>query len=121
MFSRKNKPKGINRLFCAFENSMNALNWLVKNETAFRQELVLFIALFPIAMVSGVTVLEKILLSGTLVFLVFAEVVNTAIETIVDRIGLEKNELSKLAKDLGSLSVLIALASLLVVWLTILI
>ncbi|CAM3875645.1 diacylglycerol kinase [Rheinheimera salexigens] len=107
-FQPSNKPVGVSRIYLAFKNSSRAFHWLIKNEAAFRQELILL--LFNVVLISvwQITVYEKLLLLCAVLFLLFAEVVNTAIEVTIDRIGYEINPLSGLAKDLGSAAVFIA-------------
>lgn len=107
-FEPSNKPVGITRIYLAFKNSCRAFNWLIKNEAAVRQEIVLLLINLVLISVWSITVYEKLLLLCAVLFLLFAEVINTAIEVTIDRIGYEINPLSGLAKDLGSAAVLIA-------------
>jgi diacylglycerol kinase (ATP) len=120
-FDASNKPKGLKRIVLANENSLKAFHWLFKNEAAFRQELLLLLVLTPITFAFDITRLEQVFLISSLLFVLFAEVVNTAIEAIVDRIGLEIHPLSGLAKDLGSAAVFVSLVIALLFWLVILI
>ena len=120
-FDVNNKPKGLKRIILANENSLKAFAWLYKNEAAFRQELVLLLALTPVTFIFNITKLEQAILVASLLFILFAEVVNTAIEAVVDRIGLELHPLSGLAKDLGSAAVFISLVIATLFWLAILI
>jgi diacylglycerol kinase (ATP) len=85
-------------------------------ERAFRQELVLFAVSLPAAIYLGQTWLEQLFLIACGVLVLITEVLNTAIERTVNRIGLETNPLSKQAKDLGSAAVLLALIFWLLVW-----
>lgn len=120
MFDVNNKPKGLKRVFLAYQNSMKGFIWLYKNEAAFRQELVMLIVLIPLTFIFNITPLEQVTLIISLLFIVFAEVVNTAIEAVVDRIGLEIHPLSGLAKDLGSSAVFISLTIATLTWAVIL-
>lgn len=120
MFNNKSKPKGIKRIYLASLNSMRALSWLIKHEAAFRQELILLAITIPITFLFDITLQEQIILISVVLFILFAEVVNTAIEAVVDRIGLEIHPLSGLAKDLGSLAVLLSLIIAIFIWLAIL-
>jgi diacylglycerol kinase (ATP) len=118
-FDVKNKPKGLKRIILANKNSFKAFSWLYKNEAAFKQELLLLAILTPVTFVFDITRLEQVFLVISLLFIVFAEVINTAIETVVDRIGLEMHPLSGLAKDLGSAAVWLSLVMAVLVWLAI--
>ncbi|WP_133406639.1 diacylglycerol kinase [Parashewanella tropica] len=111
-----NKPKGLKRIVLAFSNSIRALVWLARNEAAFRQELVLSLVLVMITFALDITWGERFILWSTLLFVLFSEIVNTAIESVVDRIGYEHHDLSGLAKDLGSLAVMISFAIAGLIW-----
>ena len=99
---------GLNRVWHAFGYSLAGLRagWL---ETAFKQEVIAAIVLIPGAFWLGRNWVEAILLAGTVVLVMIIELLNTAIETTIDRIGLEWHELSKRAKDMGSAAVLLSL------------
>jgi diacylglycerol kinase (ATP) len=97
------------RILFAFKNSGKGFQWLLKNEAAFQQELVLAVLLVPLSFSINETLSELLLLLMTLALVLIVEIFNTAIETVVDRIGLEHHELSGLAKDLGSAAVLLSL------------
>ena len=86
------------------------------NEEAFRSELLLCIVLVPLAFWLGQTTVEQLLLLGSLIFVISAELGNTAIESVVDRIGSEQHPLSGQAKDLGSAIVLVSNLTVLLVW-----
>ena len=115
----KNK-KGFDRLSAALNNSFEGLKATFKNEEAFRQEIFLALILIPVAFYTGDTTVEKILLVSSLILLIVIELINTGIEVIIDSVSLDKNELSKLAKDIGSAAVLIAFLNCFIVWLMIL-
>lgn len=121
MFDSTNKPKGLKRVFLAMNNSMKGFSWMYKNEAAFRQELILLLVLIPTTFLFDISLYEQTALIISLFFIVFTEVINTAIEAVVDRIGLEIHPLSGLAKDLGSAAVLISLVVTFIVWAVILI
>ncbi|KAA0450848.1 MAG: diacylglycerol kinase [Candidatus Thioglobus sp.] len=114
------KQTGIKRIFSAYKNSSRAFVWLLKNEAAFQQEALLACLLLPVIAFVDVGILHKLLLLFSLVFVLLVEVVNTAIEAVVDRVGKEFNQLSGLAKDLGSLAVLLSFIFAAVVWLSLL-
>lgn len=115
-FDNKNKLKGPLRVYRAFTNSCKGLHWLSRNETAFKQEMLLLLVLSTIAFLLNITIVERALLLVSLLVILLAEIVNTAIEVIVDRISLELHELSGLAKDLGSSCVFVAMVIAIVIW-----
>lgn len=107
---------GVTRIINATGYSMKGLKSAWINEAAFRQELMLILLLMPLAFWIGDT-LEQILLLVCISWLVvIVEVLNSAVEAVVDRIGSEHHELSGRAKDLGSAAVFIALALNALVW-----
>ena len=112
--------KSFDRLSTALNNSFEGLKATFKNEEAFRREIFLALILIPVAFYTGDTTVEKILLVSSLILLIVIELINTGIEVIIDRVSLDKNELSKLAKDVGSAAVLIAFLNCFIVWLMIL-
>ncbi|TMN84329.1 MULTISPECIES: diacylglycerol kinase [unclassified Pseudoalteromonas] len=118
-FDSANKPSGINRVVIAFKNSQRAFKWLAKNEAAFKQELFLLALSLTIISIWQIGIYEKVMLLISVLFVIFAEVVNTAIEATIDRVGLEIHPLSGLAKDLGSAAVLIALLICSFVWISV--
>ncbi|WP_136254133.1 diacylglycerol kinase [Onishia niordana] len=89
--------------------SIKGLRAAFRNETAFRQELGLCLVLVPLALWLGQTPVEWILLIGSCLLVLIVELVNSAIESVVDRIGPERHELSGRAKDIGSAAVMMAL------------
>jgi diacylglycerol kinase (ATP) len=110
------KSSGVQRLLRAFRNSWNGLKGVLRAEQAFQQELALAVVLVPLAFWLGRTKVERALLISSVLLLLLTELVNSAIETVVDRIGLERHELSGLAKDIGSSAVLLSFVNLCVVW-----
>lgn len=112
----KQGATGVTRIINATGYSMKGLKSAWINEAAFRQELMLILLLMPLAFWIGDT-LEQILLLVCISWLVvIVEVLNSAVEAVVDRIGSEHHELSGRAKDLGSAAVFIALALNALVW-----
>src|SRR6056297_1389788 len=89
--------------------SIKGLHAAFRNEAAFRQELGLCLVLVPLALWLGQTPVEWILLVGSCVLVLIVELINSAIESVVDRIGMERHELSGRAKDIGSAAVMMAL------------
>jgi diacylglycerol kinase (ATP) len=112
----KSEYSGIARIWAAFKNSMRGLKVVFKNEQAFRHD-VLLCAIGAFVMFSmPFGFYERIILGFSLVFILFAELVNSAIESTVDRIGSEYHILSKNAKDIGSAIVFVSLVWAAVCW-----
>lgn len=86
------------------------------DETAFRQEALAALVLLPLSLWLGKTWVETALLAASVVFVMVVELLNTAVETAIDRIGPEWNDLSKRAKDMGSAAVLLSLLLCAGVW-----
>ena len=107
--------KGLARVWHAAGYSLAGLKagW---GETAFRQEALVAMALLPLSFWLGRNWLETALLAGSVVALMVVELLNTAIETAIDRIGPEWHDLSKRAKDMGSAAVLLSLLFCACVW-----
>ena len=112
------RPKlaGMRRLWLAFGNSWKGFRGAFRNEAAFRQEVALAVVLLPLGAWLGQTRVEKALLVSSVLLVLIVELLNTCIETVVDRIGLERHELSGLAKDVGSTAVLLSFGVLVVIW-----
>jgi diacylglycerol kinase (ATP) len=106
----------IRRVFRAARHSYDGLRDAIRNPAAFGQELVIGAVLTPVALWLGEDALERAALIGSLVLVLIVELLNSAIETVVDRIGTEPNDLSGRAKDLGSAAVLLSLITVAVVW-----
>ncbi len=119
-FDTSNKPSGLKRIVLAMGNSIRAINWLTINESAFRQEILLLLLSLAILFYWGISLPEKAVLLVSILFILFAEIINTAIEATIDRVGTELHPLSGLAKDLGSAAVLIAILIGLISWGTVL-
>ena len=110
------KKKGLKRLISACRNSWKGFVAAWSYEAAFRQELFIFIALGVIALLLPVDLADKFILIVSMLPVLMIELINSAIEAIIDRIGLEEHELSARAKDLGSAAVLISLLIVILVW-----
>lgn len=108
---------GLRRLLNAFGYSLQGFRAAWQNEAAFREEAMLTIVLTPVALLLPITGLEKLLLILSLLLLVLVELLNSAVEAVVDRIGPEIHPLSGRAKDFGSAAVLIACLILGLTWL----
>ena len=111
-----NDLKGIKRLIRAAKNTKDGLTATFKNEEAFRIEVILAIILMPIALLISSTHVETILLIGVIFIVLIVELLNSAIEATIDRIGIEYHELSKLAKDVASAAVFLSLMLAAFVW-----
>ena len=110
---------GINRIVKAAGNSFRGVGDAFKYEAAFRQELGLSIVLLPVSFWLAQSVVEWLLLITPLFVLIIVELLNSAVENTVDRIGTERHTLSGRAKDIASAAVMFALIFLAVVWLSI--
>lgn len=98
------------------KHSFNGLKWMLKNEAAFQQELVLFLPLTVLACYLDISAVQSVFLILSLMFVLFAEMVNTAIEAVVDRVGLEYHTLSGVAKNIGSAVVTLSMIMSAMVW-----
>ncbi|WP_031385821.1 diacylglycerol kinase [Desulfonatronum thiodismutans] len=112
----KSGLRGIPRLTQAFVCSVQGLQSAWRNEEAFRLEVLAALLLIPAALWLGEGGVERVLLVGSVVLVLIVELLNSAVEAVVDRIGMEHNELSGRAKDIGSAAVLISLLLVPVVW-----
>ncbi|GGB92216.1 diacylglycerol kinase [Pseudoduganella buxea] len=106
--SQFKSKSGLKRILSAFFYSVDGLKSAWRHEHAFRQELLLFVAGGIVAMLLPISSFQKLALMGVLVLVLIVELVNSAIEAVVDRISLERHPLSKNAKDFGSAAVLLA-------------
>jgi diacylglycerol kinase (ATP) len=111
---------GLSRLIDATGYSFKGFKAAFKHEAAFRQEVFLALILIPTAFWFAESGLQLALLLGSLLLVLMVEIINSAIEAVVDRLGHELHELSGRAKDLGSAAVFLALINALVIWLAIL-
>jgi len=105
----------------AFGNSLNGLSYALRSERAFQQEVVVLIVGSIAAFLLTDIRAERALLIGSLAIVVIIELVNSAIEAAIDRIGPELHELSKTAKDYGSAAVLVSLVLAAAIWVIILV
>ncbi len=112
----RQKPTGLKRIWLAFIYSMDGFRAAWKGEAAFRQELLLALVMLPLGFVLGRNTLEYIALAGTVLLVLIVELLNSAIEATVDRVGLERHELAKKAKDMGSAAVLVSLLLVVLTW-----
>ena len=109
-------PTGLERIIKAFGYSLKGFRAAFENEAAFRQELALAVILIPTGFWLGQTPIEKALLVGVVLMVLVVELLNSAVEAVVDRVSDEHHELAGRAKDLGSAAVFLSLVVVLVVW-----
>lgn len=113
-----NKPDrtGIARIIAATGYSIKGLKAAWKNEEAFRLEVILGIILFPLSFWLGESLNHQLILVTSLVVVLITELINSAIEAVVDRIGSEVHPLSGQAKDIGSAAVFVSMLLCLLIW-----
>jgi diacylglycerol kinase (ATP) len=114
------KPRGITRIVRAAGASWLGLTGCFREEAAFRQELGLSVIVIPLGLWLGHTGVERALLVAPMLLVLVVELLNSAIEATVDRIGLERHRLAGLAKDIGSAAVLMSFILMGIVWLLVL-
>jgi diacylglycerol kinase (ATP) len=118
--TERRKSRGIDRILGATRASWLGLVGAFRNEAAFRQELALAVLVIPLGLWLGRTGIERALLVATMLLVLIVELLNSAIEATVDRIGLEHDVLAGLAKDIGSAAVFVSFVLLGLVWLLVL-
>ncbi|MEW6647969.1 MAG: diacylglycerol kinase [Pseudomonadota bacterium] len=113
-----NKPdhKGLSHVVKAFGYSVQGLKAAVQYEEAFRLELLALLVMLPAALWLGGNGVERALLVGSLLLVLVVELINSAIEAVVDRVGVEHHTLAGRAKDIGSAAVFMALMNVAAVW-----
>ena len=107
---------GFKRIFSAVFYSIDGFRAAWKHEHAFRQELMIAVPGIVIALFLPVTALERLALIAVLLLVLIIELINSAIEAVVDRVSLDRNPLSKNAKDLGSAAVMLSFLLALATW-----
>lgn len=107
---------GLTRLIHATRYSWLGIKAAWRSEAAFRQEIACFVIMTPIALLLPVPGLEKLLMIVSIIGLIIVELLNSAIEAVVDRIGPERHQLSGQAKDMASAAVLFALIIVMAIW-----
>ena len=113
--------RGWRRVIYAFGYSMQGLKACFEVEEAFRQEIAILIPMLPLGLWLGETPVERAMLVGSLLMVPIVELLNSAIEANVDRIGTERHELSARAKDIASAAVFMSILFAAVIWLLILV
>ncbi|MGX9221867.1 diacylglycerol kinase (plasmid) [Massilia varians] len=118
--SKFKSKSGLKRIFSAFFYSVAGLKTAWSQEHAFRQEVAMFVCGTTAALLMPLFLIEKLMLIGALLLVLIVELMNSAIEAVVDRVSLEYHPLSKNAKDIGSAAVLLTCVLAAATWLTIL-
>ena len=113
---RRDFAAGTARLWRATGYSLVGLRAAFRNEQAFRLEVYIFCLVLPLGLWLGAGGVEKVLLVGSWVLVMICELVNSAVEAVVDRIGPERHELSGRAKDIASATVMLALGLAALTW-----
>lgn len=114
------KPRGITRIIRALGASLRGLAGAFRVEAAFRQELACAVIVIPLGLWLGHNGVERALLIAPVLLILIVELINSAIEATVDRIGLERHALAGLAKDIGSAAVFMSFIFLGTVWVLVL-
>ena len=112
----KSPHTGLKRVFYAAGYSWKGFKATWKHEAAFRQETILFALLIPLAFWLGETLSERLMLIGVLLFVLVVELLNSAVESVVDRTGNEYHKLSGRAKDQASAAVLLSFLVAALIW-----
>jgi diacylglycerol kinase (ATP) len=110
------KKKGLARMWAATIYSAEGLRACFRSEEAFRIESILSVFLIPLAFILGETALETTMLLFPIVLVLLVELLNSAVEAVVDRVSLDYHELSKKAKDIASGAVFVSLMTFLLIW-----
>ena len=116
MDSAHKSKSGLARIGRALGYSLHGFAAAWRNEQAFRQELLLCLVLLPFALFLPLEILERVVLITTLLIVLVVELLNSAIEAVVDRVSLDNHDLSKRAKDLGSAAVFLSLVIAAMAW-----
>jgi diacylglycerol kinase (ATP) len=112
--------RGLRRILKAFGFSMAGFRDCFRHEEAFRQEVYVLLLLVPAGLWLGNSPAERALLVGSLLVVPIVELLNSAVEANVDRVGLEKHELSRRAKDIASAAVFSSIVLAALVWVLVL-
>jgi len=113
---KTSSPNPITRLINATGFSLQGLRAAFIHEQAFRLEVYLLVILIPVAFYLGSSTLDYALMIGSWLLVMIVELINSAIEAVVDRFGNEQHELSGRAKDIGSAAVMVAVVLSIVIW-----
>jgi diacylglycerol kinase (ATP) len=116
----RDKPTGHVRLLRAFGYSFQGFRHAWREEAAFRQEVLLALVMIPLGLYLGRSGVERALLTSPMLLILVVEILNSAVEAVVDRAGTERHPLAGMAKDMGSAAVMLSFGLLGTVWLLIL-
>ncbi len=116
----RRKEHGLRRVLRAIKLSFQGIVGAFRHEEAFRQDLLFACIALPVGLWLGHNGVERALLVAPVLLILIVELINSAIEATVDRIGMERHELAGLAKDIGSASVLMAFLLFGLVWILVL-
>ncbi|MCX4165480.1 MULTISPECIES: diacylglycerol kinase [Paraburkholderia] len=108
--------RGVTRAWHALKNSLAGFRVAIREESAFRQELTLAAILLPCGVLVPVEPVSRVLLLGSVLLVLIVELLNSSVEAAIDRISLERHELSRRAKDFGSAAVTVALCICVMTW-----
>ncbi|MEQ5841673.1 diacylglycerol kinase [Paraburkholderia acidicola] len=108
--------RGVTRAWHALKNSLAGFRVAIREESAFRQELTLAAILLPCGVLVPVEPVARVLLLGSVLLVLIVELLNSSVEAAIDRISLERHELSRRAKDFGSAAVTVALCICVMTW-----
>ena len=108
--------KGLTRLINALGYSRDGIRAAWQSEAAFREEILLATITIPLAFYLGKTGVDRALLVSSIILILIVEILNSAVEAVVDKASPEKNELAKRAKDMGSAAVLFSLINATAIW-----
>ena len=111
---------GLGRVWKAYGYSVDGLVDAWRTQGAFRQEILAVMVLLPVALLVPVSIVERLLLIAGLVLVLVVELLNSAIETAIDRVSTDLHPLSKRAKDAGSAAVMLTIGLATIVWLAVL-
>ena len=114
------KHTGFKRILLAFMNTKKSLLWMLRNESAFQQEILLLLIAIPVVIVLDINNYNRGFMVGSIIIILIVETLNTGLEAVVDRIGSEYHELSGLAKDCGSAAVFLSFILAVLVWVVVL-
>jgi diacylglycerol kinase (ATP) len=114
--SQFKSKSGVKRIFSAFTYSIDGFKAAWQNEQSFRQEMLVVVIGTVAALSMKISAFEKLMLVAVLVLVLVVELINSALEAVVDRISLEPHPLSKNAKDLGSAAVALSIGIALAAW-----
>ena len=109
-------PRGPGRILKATRWSLQGLRAAWRHESSFRLEVYLFVLLAPLGLWLGADGIERALLVGSMLLVLSAELLNSAIEAVIERYGAEHHELAGRAKDMGSAAVFVLMMNVLLVW-----